>query len=186
MISNKAKQFQTISTSFGQIIPAPNIFTSSSSCEQPREPFKSFRRLRTTSNVLEEFRRASKRFEELRRASKSFEELRSVEQLQTTYNSFGQAVWAVFSTKTAHTKERSHKMPSGRIGQDLTISNDSRQQHRRNWAIGWDRTRSYQIGRNQNRSDTIGLEITCTKKIIVTTINISSSTKNLGGTRELL
>ena len=72
-------------------------------------------------------------------------------------------------------------MPSDRIGQDLTISNDSRQQHRRNWAIGWDWTRSHQIGRNRNRSDTIGLEIKGTKKIIETKINISSSTKNLGG-----
>ena len=73
MISNKARHFQTISTNFGQIIPAPNIFTSSNSFEQPRGALKSFRRLRTTSNVLEAFRRASKSFEEPRPASGSFE-----------------------------------------------------------------------------------------------------------------
>ena len=135
---------------------------------------------------------SSKRFEELRRALKSFEASSSCRQLPTTSgtleaaNSFGQAVWAVSSTETTHTKERSHKMPSDRIGQDLTISNDSRQQHRRNWVIGWDRTRSYQIGRNRNRSDAIGLEIKCTKKIIETEINIFLPTKNLGGTRELI
>ena len=79
MISNKARHFQTISTNFGQIIPAPNIFTSSNSFEQPRGALKNFRRLRTPSNVLEEFRRASK----------SFEERRSVGQLQMASNNLG-------------------------------------------------------------------------------------------------
>ena len=84
MISNKARHFQTISTNFGQIIPAPNIFTSSNSFEQPRGALKNFRRLRTTSNVLEEVRRASKSFEELRGALKSFEASTSCRQLPTT------------------------------------------------------------------------------------------------------
>ena len=78
-VGNYKPKNQISSTSFGQIILAPNIFTSSNSFEQPRGALKNFRRLRTTSNVLDEFRRASK----------SFEELRSVEQLQTASNNLG-------------------------------------------------------------------------------------------------
>ena len=148
MISNKSRHCQTTSTSFGQITPAPNTFTSSNSFEQPRRVLKRFRQLRTSSTVLEE----------VRRASKSFEELRSVEQLPTAstdlgdFKSCGQLRAGCLGGLLDRDRTHSREIVQDAIRQDWTRSHDiERQQTTTSEELGY-RMRSDEILPDRTKS----------------------------------